>query len=185
MEPAEPGVGAEEDGVVSDVADLQFDPRLVGRGQVVAPDAGEHHHRGDHERQHGQRDRAGSPPSASRWRSPSGGVEHPLDDTTAPRGDAAVVVAQLAVRPVHVPEQEGEPLELGASPGSASDGCAGLQVPGVAGALAEPVRLLEHVGVVVRRAARRVDESLERVDRAGVAELGVRRRRARAGAAAR
>ena len=47
----------------------------------------------------------------ARWS--SGVVEDAFDDAPGASGDAAVVVAQHAVRAVHVAEQQREPLELG------------------------------------------------------------------------
>ena len=98
MEPAEAGVRTEQHRVVADVADLQLDPGLVGSRVVVPPTP-----------------RARSPtrpvaalrarwrrgaPSASAWRRSSGVVEDAFDDATGATGDAAVVVAQRAVRAV-------------------------------------------------------------------------------------
>ena len=73
---------------------------------------------------------------------------------------------------VHVAEQQREPLELGAVAGKRVGRLAGLQVARVAGPLAEPVRLLEHVGVVGVEQPGGA-QAVERVDRARDPQLGM------------
>jgi hypothetical protein len=88
------------------------------------------------------------------------------------RWASAVDVPQRARRADHVVEKQAELLDIGGVGGQRVGGARGLEVEGVPGALAEPVRALERGGIFGIEEPGGL-QPVERVDRLGYAQVRV------------